>query len=204
MRKGILVLLLFFVSSAYATVVGYSSYPLVTKKNLLSAGMDSVISSGGGFGLEARYTQRVNSRFTVDGGLAISGADQSASRLFLGADYEIMPDYMEQPRVSLKFNWFNEEQFNSRINRISLAPTATKGFNFWGKEAYPYVSLPIGMDFNGETKTYETVMNLAFGITGQLPFTGYEKITGNAEVSFNVKDSYSTFSLGLSMPVSFF
>jgi hypothetical protein len=152
-------------------------------------------------GLEARYTHKVNHRFILDGGLSISGADQSASRIFFGADYEIMPDYMEQPRVSMKFRWANEDQFQYRVNRVSIAPTATKGFRFWGKEAYPFVAMPIGIDFNKNNNTYKTVMNLTTGITGQLPLKGYEKVTGNVEMSLNLKDSYSTFSVGLSMPI---
>lgn len=189
--------------AAQAGVVGYSTFPLVKKQHHLSASFDSVLSSGGGMGLEARYTQKLNSRVIVDGGLGISGSDQAASKLFAGIDYEIMPDYMEQPRVSLKASWINEEQFDYRINRIRFAPTVAKGFNFWGKEAYPFVALPVGVDFNGELKRYETTMNLTTGITGQLPIAGYEKITGNVEMSLNLKDSYSTLSVGVSIPVSF-
>ena len=204
MKKRILVSLLFLLSLwVQAGVVGYSTFPLVTKKHMLSASFDSVISSNGGMGLEARYTQKLNSRMIIDGGLGISGADQSGSKLFFGADYEIMPDYMEQPRVSAKFNWTNENQFGFRINRIGVAPTITKGFNFWGKEAYPFVALPIAIDFNGELKTYETVMNLTAGITGQIPLKGYEKFTGNIEMSLNLKDSYSTLSFGVTLPASF-
>lgn len=202
--KCILFITLFLVSfTTQAGVIGYSTFPLVSKKNLLSASFDSVISGGGGIGVEARYTQKLNSRLILDGGLGISGSDQSTSKLFMGADYEIMPDYLDQPRVSVKLNWINEEQFLYRINRISFAPTVTKGFNFWGKEAYPFVAIPFGVDFNGELKQYETVMNLTAGINGQLPFRGYEKLTANVEMSLNLKDSYSTISMGVSMPISF-
>ena len=203
MRKILGLIVLFLATSGQAGVIGYSTFPLVNSKNLLSAGLDSVVSSGGGMGINASYTQKINSRLIVDGGLGVSGADQTGSKIFLGADYEIMPDYLEQPRVSMKFRWLNEDQFSYRINRLSAAPTVTKGFSFWGKEAYPYVALPMGVDFNGDTKTYETFMNITTGINGQLPFKGYEKITGNVEMSLNLKDSYSTISVGMSIPVTF-
>jgi hypothetical protein len=203
MKKILSLVVLFMATVCQAGVIGYSAFPLVNSKNLLSAGLDSVVSSGGGIGISASYTQKINSRLIADGGLGVSGADQTGSKIFLGADYEFMPDYLEQPRVSVKFRWLNEDQFSYRINRVSAAPTMTKGFSFWGKEAYPYAAIPFGVDFNGDTKTYETFFNLTVGINGQLPFKGYEKITGNVEMSLNVKDSYSSISVGMSIPVTF-
>ncbi|MDC1174098.1 hypothetical protein OAT67_01780 [Bacteriovoracaceae bacterium] len=187
--------------SAFSYGTGTVSYPLMPEKRLVSTEFIGITSTGGGIGLQGRYTQKINSRTVVDGGLGIGGGERD-SRFFIGADYEIIPDYMKQPKVSLKLNLENAKEFDVRRNILSLAPTVSKGFSFWGNEAYPFVSLPIGISLDSDSKTYESVVNLSSGITGHLPFEGYRHLVATAEATIGVKDSYTGVFLGVSYPLN--
>ena len=204
MRKFNFVLsaLLFVASSnvwAYGT--GYSTYPMMEHKKLLSAEMTAITSSGGGVGVQGRYTDKITDRSVVDAGLGL-GAGKRSARAFVGYDYELFPDYEKQPRVSLKTTLENAREFSSARNVVSLAPTVSKGFNFWGQEAYPYVSLPFGVSLQGRNKTYETIFNAAVGATTKLPIDGYEHLLASAEASIDLKDSFTAIFLGVTFPLN--
>ncbi|MBT3234437.1 MAG: hypothetical protein HN353_00645 [Bdellovibrionales bacterium] len=202
-RFAILVLTLFlflFSFAAWGYGVGYSSFPLMQDRKLISAEATGIISNGSGLGMQVRYTHKLNKHTIVDAGVGVSGGDRSG-RLFLGADYEIFPDYNQQPRFSVKASVENALEFEARHNIISVAPTLSKGFNFWGHEGFPFVSIPMGVSLRGEDSTYHTVVNLAMGITGHLPIKGYSHLTANAEATISLRNNYSAIFFGVSYPL---
>lgn len=204
MSKWTLLLVLLGIFAPFSALgygTGYVTYPLMPEKRIVSTEFTGVTSDGGGIGLQGRFTQRLNEKMIVEAGLGIAGGERD-SRFFLGADYELFPDYMKQPRVSVKTTYTNAKEFDVRRNIFTIAPTVSKGFSFWGNEAYPFFSLPIGMNLNGDTKTYESQLNANLGITGNLPFEGYRNLMGVAETTISIKDSYTAFFLGVSYPLN--
>jgi hypothetical protein len=187
--------------SIWAYGTGQSTYPLMEKKHIVSTEITGITSTGGGIGFQGRYTRKMNKQLVLDAGLGLSGGDRS-NRVFAGADWEIFPDYMNQPRVSLKTSLENAKESKYRRNVLTVAPTVSKGLSFWGEEAYPFLSLPLGVQLINETKQYETVANLNLGVIGKLPLQGYRKFTASAEVTVDVKDSYTGVFLGLSYPLN--
>ncbi len=187
-------------SNSMAYGLGQSSYPLMIDSKAISTEFTGIVSTGGGVGLQARYTQKLNSKTIVDAGLGISGGERS-SRLFAGMDYEILPDYGNQPKFTLKGSFESAKEFNTRLNIIGLAPTISKGFSFWGQEAYPFLALPIGIGLESESKTYSTRTQVSTGITGKLPIEGYRHLTGSLEANFNLSDSHSSVIIGLAYPL---
>ncbi len=186
-------------ANAYGT--GISTYPLQTDDKLISAEATGIVSSGGGMGMQARFTQKITEKATVDAGLGISGGERSA-RLFAGYDHEIIPDYESQPRISLKAFVENSKEFNSRRNILGFAPTFSKGFSFWGKEAFPYISIPYGISLDGSNNSYQSTLSANLGLTGNLPAEWSSKqLTANAEVILGVKNSYTAIFAGVSYPI---
>ncbi len=189
-------------SKAHAYGTGISSFPLEVETKLISAELTGITSTGGGLGMQARFTQKINEKGTIDAGLGISGGERSA-RLFAGYDIEIFPDYENQPRTSLKAFIENSKEFNARRNILGLAPTFSKGFTFWGKEAFPYISIPYGISLNGSSSTYNTTLSANIGISGVIPAdVGPEKqLTANAEAIVGLKDSFSGVFFGVAYPI---
>lgn len=186
---------------AMAAGTGFSTYPLTMENTLIGAEFTGVTSNGGGVGMQGRFTQRVNSKFNYDVGMGISGGERS-SRLFAGADYELFPDYENQPKVSLKTQIQNAKEFDRRVNSLSLAPTVSKGFSFWGEEAFPFIALPFGINLDDESKTYNTSFNINVGITGKVPVEGYRHLIGMIEATVDIKDSYTGIFAGVSYPIN--
>lgn len=202
MLRSLLILVLFLTTSgAWASGMGWSMYPLLTDKKMLSAEIIADFTSGGGAGLEATYTQRLSPVSTIDGGIGYTSGER-AGRVFLAYDYEFFPDYMNQPRISLKGQYSNGKEFNQRVNRIHGAPMVSKGFNFWGHEAYPYLAIPLGVNLNSASKTYGFYSNLNLGIVGKLPWEGYQHLLAKLETQFNFTNSYSGVFLGMSFPLN--
>jgi hypothetical protein len=187
--------------SACGYGTGQSSYPLLPEKKLVGAEFTGITSTGGGVGVQGRYTQKINSKIVFDAGLGISGGERD-SRFFLGTDYELFPDYMNQPRVSIRFNYENAKEFDVRRSILSIAPTVSKGFSFWGTEAFPFFSLPVGINLDGDSKTYESQINANFGVTGNIPLKGYKHLIGTIEGSIKVKDSYTGIFASISYPIN--
>ena len=184
---------------AYGT--GYSQYPLLPEKRLVSTEFTGITSNGGGVGVQGRFTQKLNSKAVVDAGLGMSGGERD-SRFFVGADYELFPDYGNQPRVSTRISFENAKEFDVRRNILSVAPTVSKGFSFWGEEAYPFISLPVAVNLDSDSKTYQSQMNLNLGVTGNLPISGYKHLIGSLEGTIDLKDSYTGVFLGVSYPLN--
>jgi len=188
---------------AYSMIgVGQSVYPMRENTHFLNAEATGVVSDEGGAGFQMRYTYRVYPELTFDGGLGVSGGDRS-SRMFVSADYQVLADTINQPRFSLKTQLTNSKDFQVRNNTLSVAPTLSKGFYFWGQEGHPYVSLPIGVQLNEQTKNYEGIMNLNIGIMGNIPLREMSKMTVALEVFLDLNDSYSGALVSLGVPLNF-
>lgn len=190
-------------SNAFAYGTGISSFPLEQDKKVISAEPTAILSKGGGVGLQARYTQKLNELSTIDFGLGISGGERSA-RVFAGYDYELFPDYDNQPRTSIKAFIENSKEFNVRRNIIGLAPTFSKGFSFWGHEAFPYISLPYGISLDGSDNSYKATLSSNIGVSGIIPADalGTEKpITANAEAIIGLSNSYTAVYFGFGYPI---
>lgn len=200
--KSLLVGLFAIVSTnVFAYGIGQSSFPLMPNKRLISTEMTGITSTNGGVGIQSRYTQKLNAATTLDAGLGISGGERSG-RIFAGADYEVYPDYQRQPRISLKGTIENAKEFGKRRNIISIAPIISKGFSFWGQEAYPYLALPLGISLEGREKRYKTFVSSNLGINGRVPIDGYRHLTGMLETQINLNGSFTGVTVGMSFPVN--
>lgn len=190
-------------SLSFAYGIGYASYPLQEKKLLLSPEFTALLSEGAGAGIQGRVSFKPNQPFMVEGGFGAGTGDHSV-RLFTGADYEIFPDYEKQPRISIKGFLEHAREFKKSINIIGIAPTVSKGFNFWGHEAFPYFSLPFALGLHDSTKTYHSRVNMSLGITGKIPqeIQGAQQWVGNIETTVSLKDSYGGFFLSLGYPLN--
>lgn len=187
-------------SNAWSLGMGVSSYPMLSGKKLITSEFTGITSEGGGIGLQARYTQKLNKKMTLDAGIGISGGEH-ANRFFTGVDFELYPDYARQPKVSLRTSIEVANEFHQGRTKLGLAPTVSKGFSFWGKEAYPYIALPIGVSLNGDSKTYQSTFTANLGINGNLPISGYKHLQANSELQLNIKDSYTSLVFGVSYPL---
>lgn len=203
MMKGIIlsvVMLMALSTQAFGYGVGVSNFPLERNYGTFTMEYLGFVSNAHGDGFQARYSRKMNSIVTLDGGLGISNSEYN-KRFFAGADIELLPDYGKQPRVSLRPYFQSAEERDTRRNIIGMSPTVSKGFNFWGKEAYPFIGLPVGLVLNRDTKQYEIRNQVALGIVGKLPSNNFENVIVNIEGDFNIQNSYSAVVLGLSFPL---
>jgi hypothetical protein len=187
--------------AAFAYGTGVSSFPLQPERGVISAEFTGITSTGGGMGLQTRYSHKIQDKLVLDAGIGMGGGERT-NRLFAGADYELFPDYQNQPRISTKFFFENAEEFNTRRNALGFAPTISKGFAFWGEEAYPFFALPVAVNLDSKTNTYATTFNANLGITGHLPIEGYRHLMGTLEATLDIKDSYTGFFMGVSYPIN--
>ena len=201
LQLALLLATIFLVKNVFAYGVGYSSYPWAENKKIISTEANGIMSQDGGVGLQARFTNKISEKITFDAGGGIQSGGHSGA-LFAGMDYELFPDYMKQPRFSVRSALETMKEKDQRVNVISVAPMLSKGFSMWNKEAYPYIAIPLGLALNAESNTYRTTMNLAAGLVGNLPFEGYEKLTAKLEATLSVKDSYSGVLFGVSYPIN--
>lgn len=203
MRKSnfiLLGLISLFSAKAFAYGVGVSTHPFEVKQKVVTTEATGMVGNGSGVGMQARYLQRVNEKFNFDAGAGISTSERSRA-IFAGTDYVFYPEHANQPRISLKTNYANTKEFDSTKNILSAAPTLTKGITISGFEAYPFLSLPLGLSLDWESKKYEGTSSLAFGMTGNLPFEGYDKLIGSVEANVNLKNTYNALIVGLSYPL---
>lgn len=200
---GMALSLSFGSTAAFGYGMGISTFPLEQDKKVLSAEATGIVSNGGGVGLQARYTQKLNEASSVDAGVGISAGERSA-RLFAGYDYELFPDYDIQPRTSIKAFVENSKEFGTRKNILGVAPTVSKGFSFWGQEAFPYFSLPYGISLDGKRNQYETTLSANLGISGQISseyLLVNKPVTANAELIVGLKDSFTAVFFGFGYPI---
>ena len=188
------------VSTFALSGTGYSTYPLREREQFVGLEATGITSKGGGFGFQARYTRKTSSRVTVDAGFGSSGGPRSG-RVFANGEYEAYPDYMRQPRVAVRMGLENGDEFGVRRNQLYVAPLLSKGFSLWGKELFPFISAPVGLSLDGNTGTYRTMANLSGGISGKLPFEGYDHLIGFIEATSSIRNSYNGVFLGFSYPI---
>ncbi|MCT4642148.1 MAG: hypothetical protein N4A33_07580 [Bacteriovoracaceae bacterium] len=200
MKKIILAMALVVSMSSFSSTIGLSTHPFSTNNRVVTTEFNSYLSNGTGMGITAKYYQRLNRRLNFDAGIGITDGDRS-NRLFVGADYEIFPDYGRQPRFSVKGLAETLTFDGDRINTFGVAPTISKGFLFWNKEAFPFVSLPVKVGLNSDEGTYETSTSLATGFTTQLGSGSLRDMIGSVEANFDLKDSYTALVLGVSLPL---
>jgi len=200
LNKAILsVLALVAAQSAYALGIGYSTFPLQKHDRLLAVESTAALSDGGGIGVQGRYTHKFDERTTFEGGIGMAGGNHDGS-VFLTTDAMILPDYDQQPRVSVRGSIENAKEYNQRRTIFSVAPVVSKGFIAWEREVFPYVALPIGVNLNGANKSYQNTVSLSVGVNGHLPIQGKEKILANLETFLNVQNRYSGVIASLSFP----
>jgi hypothetical protein len=201
MKKVMFVMFaLSFSQSVWAYGIGMSTYPLSSEKGLVSGEITGIMSNGAGMGFQGRYTHKLNQALAVDGGIGLASGSRSA-RLFAGVDYEIFPDYAKQPRFSMKGAFEYASEFSNGREVFTVAPTVSKGFNFWGQEAFPFVAMPIGLSLNSENQTYLPTMALALGATTKLPVETFKDMSANIEFDIGIRNSFTAIFLGLSYPI---
>lgn len=189
------------INNSWGYGTGVSTWPLNLQRKIVSAEFTGIVSQGGGVGVQARYTHKINQRVTFDGGLGFAGGGMTG-RIFAGADLEIFPDYQTQPRVSIKATFEHAREFNNNNNIITFAPTFSKGFSFWGKEGFPFISIPVGISLDtGASRTYKTIVGANIGIAGKIPVRGMQHILASVEATIGVKNSYTGLFVGLSYPL---
>jgi hypothetical protein len=199
-RLGMALGALMVTGAATATTVGVSTHPFEMRKQVITTEFTSYNTNGAGAGIEARYFNRFNETVNFDAGFGITDGERE-NRLFAGADFQLIPDYGRQPRVSVKALLETARFDNDRVNSFGAAPTVSKGFAFWGREAFPFLALPVTVGLNTDENTYETTTALAAGITGRLNIAGMEKLVGNIETNFSLRNSYSSIVFGVSLPL---
>lgn len=185
---------------AMASTVGVSSHPFSFNKHIVTTEFNNYMSNGSGTGLTARYFQRINEKLNFDAGFGFTDGDR-ASRITAGADYMLIPDYGRQPRFSIKGLLATENLDNDRVNSFGIAPTISKGFSFWGNEAFPYMAIPYNVSLNTDQGTYDTSTAVALGVTGNLNVGGFRDLVGNFETNFSVDNSYTAVVMGVSLPI---
>jgi hypothetical protein len=200
MKKLGLILGLALLSSMAMATIGVSTHPFTMKKQVITTEFNNYMSNGTGSGITAKYFQRVNEVVNFDAGVGITDGDR-ANNVFMGADFQMIPDYGRQPRVSVKALLDTMDFGGDRINSFGAAPTISKGFSFWGKEAFPFLAVPMKVSLNADENTYFTSTAVAAGITGRIPVAGYENLVYNFETNMSLRNSYTGFVMGISLPI---
>ncbi len=201
MKKLLLAASAFAISvGSMASTIGLSNHPFLMKKHIITTEYNNYFSAGSGMGLNASYLRKVNDKMNVDAGFGFTNGDR-ASRFFAGIDTEIIPDYGRQPKVSLKGTIETADNDGDRVNSFGIAPTLSKGFAFWGKEAFPFIALPMKVSLNTDEKVYETSTAIAAGITGRIPLQGIKNLVGNIEANMSIRNSYTSLVMGVSLPI---
>jgi len=200
MKKLGLLALSLMISGAAAANVGISTHPFTMKKQVLTTEFNNYLNNGKGTGLTAKFFQRVSDKVNIDAGTSFSDGERS-NRFFAGVDVQLIPDYGRQARVSIKTTVETLTFKSERVNSFGATPIISKGFSFWGKEAFPFLSLPMKVSLNTDKATYETSTALGMGITGRLPFRGYENLVANVETNLSLRNSYSSIVFGISLPI---
>jgi len=188
----------FLISKAFSAEVGWSVYPLQENQKMITAQFG--LTDGGGFGMTASYLHKLSPEWDVEAGAGYTGGDRGFT-LYGAGDYEIFPDYDNQPRLSVK-GWYQySDEYNSSINRFYASPLVSKSFILWGHEAFPYASIPTGVSLNYNNKQYSLFSTLAVGISGNLPFEKMKNILMLVEARLNITGAYSGLNFGFSYPM---
>ena len=191
--------LMLMAPSLHARGVGISALPLPVGQKLISTEFTGILSKGGGIGFQGRFSRKIRPLTTLDLGVGMSGGDHS-SQAFVGVDTEVLPEYRNQPRVSVKGYLESAKEAGTRQNRLAMAPTLSKGFSFWGHVAYPHISFPYSIDLDANNKTYATSLSTNLGVSGILPIRGQSSkpLIGHAEAVIGLKNGHTGLMVGVS------
>lgn len=187
-------------STLWAQGMGISTYPLQVDYGHLTTEYVGMVDSADGAGIQARYTHKINSTVTLDGGVGIGNKDLN-NRAFISADIEFFPDYAQQPRISLKPFIETANEFGNRRNIIGVTPLFSKAITVFERPLYPFVGPSFGLVLDTTERKYEFRTVAAFGVAGKLPFGNFENVIFNIEGDWGVQNAYSSLSLGLSFPL---
>ena len=199
-KLSAIISLLILSSNLFAYGIGYTSYPLEVDKNLLSAEFTGILNHGSGVGLQGRFTRKMDDIVSLEAGAGLGAGDRS-SRIFAGSDFEIFPDYENQPKFAIKTSVERATEFKDTIMILGATPIVSKGLSFWGQEGFPYVAMPLGIGLNTDDKKYHTRISAVLGINGHIPLEGYKKLVGQIEAQIDLKNTYSGIFLGMSYPL---
>ncbi len=200
LKNVVLLLVTLLPSLSFAYGLGLNTYPLQERRLFLSPELVALLDDASGVGVQGRLTYKLNSNFKFDGGFGVGTGDRSI-RLFLGSDMEIFPDYQNQPRFSVKAFYEYAREYKNGINIIGLAPTVSKELDFWGHKGHPYVAIPVALGMHTPSSTYKTRLNLSAGLTSSIPAINNVPMIGTFEATFNLKDSYGGFMMGVAYPI---
>ena len=196
----IILALSMMISAAFASTVGLSTHPFSVNKQVITTEFDNYISEGAGKGITAKFYKKIDRRLNVDAGVGLNGG-RIENRIFAGADYEFFPDYGRQPRFSTKGIIQSASIDNDRVNSVSIAPTLSKGLAFWGREAFPFIALPVALNLNSDESSYETSTAIATGITSRFNLNGSRDLVANFEANIGLRNSFNSLVLGVSLPL---
>lgn len=202
MRNARLLMGLAFLGSsslAFGYGLGVSTHPMDEGKRFVTGEFTGLLQNGKGLGVQFRYVQRLQEKFVVDAGLGVAGGERS-NRVFAGVDSMIFPDYKYQPRTSIRTYVENAREFDSRHNILGVAPTVSKGFSFWEREAHPFLAIPLELNLNGKENSYQTSLRLALGATAPIAVSEGKNLVANLEANINLKSSYTGIFAGVSYP----
>ncbi len=199
-RFATVVISLFLTTTVFGYGLGISTHPLAPQDKYITTEYTGLMSKASGKGLQIRYAYSINPELTVEGGGGVSDGE-FANRIFAGVDYTLFPDYQRQPKIIIRGSVENAEEFGERKNLLGIAPVISKGLNVYGQELFPYISLPLQLALNGESKEYRTKSRVALGMTAPLPIKNYNQFLANIEASINLKHAYTGLFVGLSYPL---
>lgn len=188
------------ISSAFASVVGLSTHPFSEGSQVITTEFDSYISAGAGMGITAKFYNKINRQLNFDAGVGVNSGERE-NRVFAGVDYEIFPDYGRQARFSTKAIFETVAFDGDRVNSVAIAPTLSKGFSFWEREAFPFISLPVAVSLNSNENTYETNSAIAAGITSAFRLSNNRELVANFEANLGLRNSYTALVVGVSLPL---
>lgn len=171
--------------------MGLSAHDFTKGKLFLTGEVFAKLNNDTGGGVQLQGTFRVDEKIKVNGGYAYHSGI-SNHRFFVGADYEVFPDYRDQPRVSVKgLLEAIIPKHGSRFS-IGLAPVISKGIAVDDKYLYPFISLPIFRNMG----SYKSFWQMALGLGTTLNLNSEFII--NFEANIELKDYSSSILLGIS------
>ena len=165
--KYLLLIFLAIPFSAFSSIVGVTTHPLSDEARVLSAEMTGYMSQRNEMGAGLRYTQGFNGNL-LD--VTAAGAQDSQSMLIgAGVDLEVLREDVHQPRVSVK-PYAQQLRFERESSTlVGVAPTLRKGISAAGKEVFPFISLPSGINLTSEEQEVNFYSSLSFGASMAIP-----------------------------------
>ncbi len=190
----LITLLSLFSSSLLASNVGVSSIPLHEYKNMFSLEYNQQLRGSTNPGMQVQYLHSATKKIGFDAGLRISKGDYLG--FVAGATYEVLPDYNNQPRFSLRAFYERDNWNGADFNNFGMSPTVSKGLNFNSVHLYPFLALPTKISIFEDSDEVNLASSLAIGLNGKIPNSKFKNIQAYLEANINLKNTVSNLSLG--------